>query len=514
MYLSKSKAKKPPWVDCLEQGFGELEEIKENENFSAVLIVRIVYDKPRFLAFTFVVGRFLLKPNSYVPEFGLRTSLNAIYQAEDSTKEVPPARLKAVDSKIVSYNILYNYIQADRDATFDTFGFDVQSDILKGIKGSPTDNKTWGTRVSGADSLHLNPLISLEKIGELCKKVEKFYQSRYYEEIFGWLGNVKAIDKGLIPELESQLEMKLKNYKEDIGNLELAPPEIVNWDQIAYFKFSSIPEEEYYELELLPFLDTLERKGKLSKLSIKQLRSYQRIEAVDVNNEKISEWPVFRCLSGEIKYNNKTYLITDGDFFELNDDYIEELNKFISDLRESTKKLLPAKPDMNEGEYNELAAKDSDYLLLLDKKTVRVESKTTPIEICDIFSDDGNFIHVKRKLGSSSLNHLFGQGYVSGDLFLMDQKYRKAVLKKITEAENDRANCTDDKSFLGRFSTFSISGISPGDFEIVYAIIAEWNGRILVDAMPFFSKINLRRFVMGLKRMGYNVSYLRVPIQK
>ena len=54
------------------------------------------------------------------------------------------------------------------------------------------------------------------------------------------------------------------------------------------------------------------------------------------------------------------------------------------------------------------------------------------------------------------------------------------------------------------------SGVTPSEFTIVYAIMAKWSDRSLAEALPFFSKINLRRCTRDLTRMGYNVLYKRI----
>jgi uncharacterized protein (TIGR04141 family) len=63
---------------------------------------------------------------------------------------------------------------------------------------------------------------------------------------------------------------------------------------------------------------------------------------------------------------------------------------------------------------------------------------------------------------------------------------------------------------VGRFSAFDPAGISPGGFEVVYAVVANWKGRTFVEALPFFSKVNLRRHARDLGRMGYRVSRKKV----
>ena len=108
------------------------------------------------------------------------------------------------------------------------------------------------------------------------------------------------------------------------------------------------------------------------------------------------------------------------------------------------------------------------------------------------------------------MSHLFSQGYVSGDLFLMSKEFREAAQTVITEAVGERRRSTRGGRFRDDFSTFDLDGISPADYEIVYAIIDDWRGRTLVEVLPFFSKVNLRRNVDDLRRMGYKVSYKRV----
>ena len=148
----------------------------------------------------------------------------------------------------------------------------------------------------------------------------------------------------------------------------------------------------------------------------------------------------------------------------------------------------------------------------MSKRTVRLRSRTTAIEICDILSTQGHFIHVKRKLNSSSLSHLFSQGLVSADLLLMSQEYRETVLQEVRTAERAKRAGRD-----GAFSAMIRDGVQPGRLEVVYAVIAKWGDegkgkdRGIAEAMPFFSKVNLRRCATDLKRMGYSVSYKRIP---
>ncbi len=261
-------------------------------------------------------------------------------------------------------------------------------------------------------------------------------------------------------------------------------------------------DKRFADLEISDYLTVLEEKGKLEDLKFADLQRNHRIQAYDGAGQLLAEWPVFRCLSGELKVRGATYLIDGGDFFEIADDYLRILEVYVNGMRESNLVLPESGRDETEGAYNERAAATSDKYLLLDKETVRTSTHTTPIEICDILTDDRQFVHVKRKLGSSSLSHLFAQGVVSADLFLMSAEYRDKAKERIKRAEAGGA----------RFSSFDVQGINSTEYQIVYAIIANWHGRTLVQALPFFSKVNLRRQAEQLRRMGYKVEYKRIKV--
>lgn len=508
LFVAKSSEKQPPWVDFLEPGFGELTEVADGVTNSAVLLAKVKHDKDCLFALTFGFGRNLLKRNSFEPNYGLRVALNALYPTAGLTGEPTPARVRRVDAKTVAANTLRTRRQMDRRTTFEDFGVDVQRDLLNAVTGQPVDIQEWGTRLTGASALRLNLALDIAELGDLLKQIERTSREDDYQEQFAWIDKVKTVaDVDIIAALQTKLLDMLQN--QDIKSLQLAPPQLVEWDDIDFFRFSVKRAKPHDDLELEDYLNLLASEDKLDKLTIRQLRNVHRVEAMDVEGDKVYSWPLFRCISGELELAGTTYLINEGAFFEVSDDYLKELDDYVRQLRECNKVLPPSTVKEHEGPYNKRAADSSSDFLLLDKKTVTVSAKTTPIEICDILTEDGCFIHVKRKLDSSSLSHLFAQGYVSGDLFHMSPEYRVAMLSKIKKAEEEREEDKkpEEPSFIDRFSSFDTTSISPSDYEVAYAIVANWKGKPFVDALPFFSKVNLRHFTENLRRTGYKVSY-------
>ena len=131
---------------------------------------------------------------------------------------------------------------------------------------------------------------------------------------------------------------------------------------------------------------------------------------------------------------------------------------------------------------------------------VVISGKTSPIEVCDLLTAQRQLVHVKRKFSSATLSHLFSQGETSGVLLVDSSSFRAALRKKI---QNDPAQFTQ---------LFTDAAFRAGDFEIVYAIVGEWQGVGLADRLPFFSKVNLLRRARQLRRTGFRVTYAAIGV--
>jgi len=499
LFVSPPEKGAPAWMEPLKTGFADL-DLPESVSNSAVLILGVKRGIKRLhFAATFGFGRFLLRQGSYERNYGMRVALNAVYPHRRN-EQLDPERLRAVDSKTVGPNTVRTRRQVDRRADFESFDVDVERDLLSGITGTPLDEELWGTRIDGADAVHLHRPTTFENLGETCLQLEK--NSGKVPPEFSWVDNIFAVrDTQLIEVLKQHVLDQLKSGKP--GNLELAPPEIVEWGDIDHFAFSFDSDYTFEDPLISEYLERLSANDKLSGLTLSQLTSAHRLLAFNAENQPVGNWSVFRCLSGEIEHHSPTYVLSEGDFFEVSKDYMKGLDGAL-------KKLMPfdrlpaARQNSTEDAYNKQAC-TIDTNLLLDKQTVRLNSRTTPIEICDILTSRKDLIHVKRKLNSSSLSHLFAQGLVSADLLLMNGEFRKKARQRIAGLERQRR--------LGnRFSRLLPldRGITAQDFTVVYAIIAKWKGKSLVEALPFFSKVNLRRYAQDLKRMGYAVAYAQI----
>lgn len=510
LFVHDPDPRDPGWLELLRTGFQNLEVFRNSAN-GAVLAVKVRWRRrDRFFAFTFGSGRHLLRQDAIWRNHGLRVALNLIYQGDKESATQGLERLRQVDAKRVEANTLLSRVQANRFATFDAFGLDVQRDLLGAVTGTPVHKGHWGSRVGGSDALHLNLDRGFSELGKLCRDILRTHARKDYQVRFSWVDNVHVVtDPGLAGQLEEALLSSLKGRSG--RRFELAPPEIVEWEKIAAFRFKPNSRTEnatYGELAIGTWLKVL--GSRLASLDIQKLKAW-RIEAVDESDQVLYRWPVFRCLDGEIRLNGKLYLLVGGDFFEIARGYLRQLDREVEKIPEWQQKLDDSQA-ATEGDYNEkIAAASRGRLLLLDKKTVRISDlRTTPIEICDLMTRDGSLIHVKRKLSSSSLSHLFAQGAVSARLLLMSRDFRREAMKTIRAIAR--------RKHLKGFTPFTVDAISPRRLEVVYGIIDHWTkqrggGRWeLVEALPFFSKVNLRHHAENLRSMGYGVFYKRINV--
>jgi len=499
LYTLSSDPKDPGWLQFLRQGFPEL-SFDPTFSHSAVLLVRLKTNPREWFALTFGYGRFLMRRDCFMRRYGLRVALNSIFENDSLDISTPQQRLRQIDAKTVAENTLQTRVQSNRSTAFDTFGFDVQQDLLGAVVGTPRSQNLWGSRIKGSDALNLRVPLSFQQMGRLCRDVLTYYDRTDYRIRFDWIDNLEAIyDLDLMIPLEDEVEAMLA-----VGSkaFELAPPEMVEWDEIACFRYSLEPSRTFDDLELEDYLAVAQQAD--SPYDSTTLRE-QYVEALDGNDDVLYSWSIFECLDGELRLADQPYLLVAGDFFSIAASYQEELNRYVDTIPEWPQPLPSSTVKENEGPYNERAAESSDEYLMLDRKTVKVGGKTSPIEICDILTRAGAFVHVKRKLGSGTLSHLFAQGSVSGDLLLTSREFRQASIEKVLLAAKERG-------FEGEnaFPHFSADGVSPTAHQIVYAIVTKWKNRTLTEALPFFSKINLRKHTQNLRRMGYPVFHKRI----
>ena len=510
LYVVEGIYHPPDWLRFLRTGLGDEVDVNNVSAPGALLVVKTRHrKKDAYFAFSFGVGRYLLKDVAYVRNFGLRVALNAIFEGDTGAETFDPSRLRSVTSRRPSANTLRLQGQASRSAALEAFDVDLNRDLLNGITGQPISDANWGFRVTGANALHLSLPIDFAELGGLCKRMCSSHEGKDYQARFAWIDDVSRVDD---PSEQEQLEEHVVELLRSgtTAELTLAVPEFVEWHRVQHFvlPYERRPEVRRPDLRLNDYLSVLGQHGKLDEMSLHTLQAH-RVHALDGEGHLAYQWSAWRCLSGELVVGGSTYVLDDGEFYAVSADYLKDLNKYIAkNVPASALKLPDALTTWDEGEYNDHAGHQAD-LLCMDKRTVRVAQRsTTPIEVCDLLSTSRHLVHVKRKLGSSTLSHLFSQGYVSAELLLVNDDFRDGAAERIKQAIGDRS--AQHTALDGDVNYFGGGPIDASEFEITYAIVADWGKDKLAERLPFFSKVNLRRTVEDLRSRRFKVTHCRV----
>ena len=120
---------------------------------------------------------------------------------------------------------------------------------------------------------------------------------------------------------------------------------------------------------------------------------------------------------------------------------------------------------------------------VLDRDNIYVDGQS-PIEPCDIYTNDKLLIHLKRYGSSSLLGHLFNQGYVSGDLLINSVEFKNKFNDKLIDE-------------------YKIKDVNPSKFTISYVIGTKYPNNC---KLPLFSKITLTKAYDELRRKGFKVT--------
>ena len=484
LYVRESRKSPPSWLSFIEPGLPERLELPDNASSAAVLLVRAA---SRIFAITFGYGRSLLDPFVHESDFGLRVTLNS----------VDPDSLRSIDIRRFEEMTFQTRRQTSRQTSITSFGLDISRDMLRAVTGTPHDHKLALT-LSGADSLSMSSRIELSNLPRLCTRLLEAHTSGDYVERFGWIDNLAPVkDADLSDRLDDCLVKQL-NLRE-FDHIHMSVPEQQNWQDITgfYYHNERTNRDPHYDLDMADYLDVI---GNPSVIDIKTLLKHKiRVRWVE-QDQVFSKWAVYDCIVFETELNGSFYVLTNGQWFKIAKSFVETLNQFVLLLPKCDANMPNALLGENEGEYNTRAASCLPESICLDKRLVSLDGVRGQVEICDIFTRDSQWIHVKRMTDSATLSHLFAQGEVSAEAFLGDQAFRERIREQVRKQSSSLASLIPE------------ARPKPIDYEVVYAVIdkstKDWPLRL-----PFFSRLHLMQATRRLQTLGFRVSTMRIKIE-
>jgi uncharacterized protein (TIGR04141 family) len=476
LYYKASFKKEPRWLDFFESSVDKEEMGIFNAHSSAALIVTV---DDRLFAVTFGFGRTLLCPAAYETRFGLKVALNCI----------DPKVIRCIDRQIfegVTRNVRE---QVSLRSGIEEFGLDVEKDMLRAVVGSPRDS-AFGTQLSGIDALFATVRTDLKGLPDLLKQYYDKSQDDSYKKDFPWVDNIsEERDKEKIEELQNKLvgEINSSNFERKW----LAPPDLLDWNDFGGFRFGKDDRRELLsELTFQSYFDYARDPDELTLERLKSTHVSLISESTSVEKRK---WPLFKCIYAELEDGETTYILNNGCWYKIDNDFVGSVNADVDNIMESACPRLPCPATIHEEEYNKKLAKHIPGAACMDRKTISHGGGRSSIEFCDVITPNKQLIHVKPYSGSGTLSHLFSQGVVSGELFVQDAEFRKK-LNKILPKEFKL-----EKPLIRPRAT---------EYEVAYFIISEESETALT--LPFFSRITIRNAKRRLEAFGFKVTLSKV----
>ena len=479
LYVKPSSPHPPKWTSFFEKVM-DISKIGYISSVAAVLLINV---NENIFAVNFGQGRYILKSDSWVERFGLKVALNSIGRE----------KLRTIDKQTFDAISRQSKEQASKETDARDFGLDIEQDLLKAVTGVPKD-KRIGKRIYGMDSLSVSTDTHVSNLKEFLERLYEKYIDDSYKIDFPWVDHISEIkDKSRIVELEEILFHKISLG--DLDKIWMAVPEIIEWDKVGGFCYLMHEKNpEYQDIHLPDFLDSLRRDEK-ENIS-KKLFTKKHVNCLDSDGILIDQWQAIKCLYCELDNDNKTYLLSGGKWYQIENDFVKVVNRSFSEIP-NYGIIFPEYKDDSETQYNvRIANTMPDKFVLMDKKNIPYGGGHSSIEFCDLLSSELDIIHIKRYGSSSVLSHLFSQGRISGELFQMEPDFRDKV-------NNFLPICFKMKNSKKRPMSNA--------YQIVFAIISDVPGDLNI---PFFSRLNLKNSYRNLQGLGYRVAKSKIDVNR
>ena len=474
LYYKNSHPQPPDWVSSFFLNHQALQNASLTvSSASALLLVKVSHKrKTRYFAIPFGAGRHFLKDSSYVGRFGLRTALN-LMSAES---------VKHLDKRNLNINPKISREQIAKAGTVSEFEFDFDRDMVQSITGE-VKNAEYGKVVTGKDALAINLRVDLTNLMDVLKRCLDTYNKNDYQANFKWVDQLQDIrDQDEVNKLNEQLLNEINNLSSAVS---IAIPEIIDWTEVAGFKYSQRKRDPL--VEELSIKDMITCEDLLNGFTVENLtESY--ITCWNADNQLLHRWSMFKCINAEIDINGRKFILSDGKWYEIEKGYVAEVNTFVNSIHRNPTPL-PVYNHTSENEYN-VGVAQAMNALCLDGKNMVYGGGRSKIEFCDILTRNKILYHIKIYGGSSVLSHLFNQGLNSATLLAEDSKFRDKLRSTILP-RGFKALVPDTK-------------VDPRHYKIIYGIIGQPGDDKSVN-IPFFSKISLRSAVRSLQRFGFDV---------
>ena len=427
-------------------------------------------------AVVFGFGRHLLRDDVVEERFGLKVVLNT----------VDHKNLRSIDKTSLGSVPKQTREQMSRESEVADFGIDIEQDLIGSVTGK-SRMPAFGRTITGRDALGVNVKVDATNISDFLLQCLIRYQSNEYKENFGWIDQIKQVRNAeTVSALDALIVVAIAQA--NFTKLWMAAPEIVDWLDVSGYRYRQPKRSELKtDLDIHEFIESLEGQP----VTIEVLRDTPIHLISATTDDALEHWSAYKCLCAEVDHDGTVHVLNNGKWYEIVREFAAEVKQSFASLPECTVQF-PDYAHNGEGAYNEHLVGVIPNSYLMDRKMIAYGGGRSSIEFCDLATTDKKLIHIKRYGGSSQLSHLFAQGIVSGELFVQDEGFRKALNKKLPR---------------GRKLANTRARPVASEYEVVFGIISKSQNAL---DLPFFSKVTLRNARRRLEAYGYTVTKKKI----
>lgn len=511
-----------PWLNFLNSGFpGKKYEFQAFNRFPRALMALKV-TLPGDAAPVYYAAAFGQHGDSYldkeqiVYDFGIKVGMNIC--DIDKLRRIQTSAHEAISRQTER--------QASTGTSLGVFGINTESEFLRTISGAvKADYAESVESFRGKDNIQIkfpkDKELSWSDLAALCVKLEERYWSGDYTQtelrVYDILRHES--DPVVIAALDTTLASLIAEG--DFSKIHLAPPEFLTGDDLTFSYRSKEGDELPPTFDDLRITDLVAvPRRRLKNLTANTIKNWPIYQYDPETQQTYYRWDAYRCLVAEVELNEKTYVLSSGQWREVSEELKETVETYFQDHDLALDaEFLPSdvsiysedRGENREEVYNVAAAEGSEDLYLMDKAKLEIAGKRI-YEVCDLLHKAKHIIHVKRySSGAASISHLFAQGKFYAHAFSTDNKCRSGMCAWIEGDESD-VNATKAKADFRAIIPEKNNDLDEKEYTIVFCVLHDQD-EFSIDALPFMSRYELmlsHRFLTEDRRFKAGVAFRKV----
>jgi uncharacterized protein (TIGR04141 family) len=287
-----------------------------------------------------------LRRGAQDPRFGLLVVLNLLTEQADpgDTGSGPVSRSRGPRMRELRYRSPAPYVQqtghrAARDIPLDGFRIDRSTDLVAAIGSTGAVADLDASTLLGGRSLKFRTRIgAIEDLVQLAAKaLAKSKLDRYRDE-FVWVDNITLVeDDATIHRLRTHLAEILATNPHSTSVDAILPDDLLDVGDDRSISAIAFPNERGAGHGRRTL--TVARIGKHVAVYPNPGERYRALDAnlrfYDESDKLIDSASILECLSAEFQLDDAQYIAYDGDFFLVNGDYVQRIDRDIAQIPES-----------------------------------------------------------------------------------------------------------------------------------------------------------------------------------